>query len=347
MDIHPGTSLQEVVDSTIRAAAFRSKNTAYGYLRAVGLFLSFLDHERGNALKADQQSWRPLASLVQEGSHKVWKFKGSSVVLELIDKSIIEQFLLSRERLGESKRSIKHRMTAVRIFLSVAYRDGLISETQAKAFSIHRYAPKPSSSKILPQRRILSLRQVRALRAAPDLHSTKGIRDRAILDLLLYALLTREQISQMAIHDFKSTAAEVYISVKKRGGGIRMIAAHKELITSIQRWMKIRRIGSLRDHQWMFTGVRHNKITASRVDAAFIGKLVSFYGAQSGIAPIGGSQSLKANDLRRTAARTAFDNGADLLEVQEMLGHSNPTTTAEYIGVMGIKCDSAIRRLKY
>ena len=41
---------------------------------------------------------------------------------------------------------------------------------------------------------------------------------------------------------------------------------------------------------------------------------------------------LSPHDLRRTAARTAFDRGANLVQVQAMLGHASPDTTARYIG---------------
>ena len=49
----------------------------------------------------------------------------------------------------------------------------------------------------------------------------------------------------------------------------------------------------------------------------------------------------------RTAARNAFDNGASLVKVQAMLGHSSPETTARYVGAYLDDADTAVDRINY
>jgi integrase len=78
-----------------------------------------------------------------------------------------------------------------------------------------------------------------------------------------------------------------------------------------------------------------------------VGRLVTHYGHLASLAPAKGKNQLSAHDLRRTCARNAFDNGASLLLVQAMLGHSDPKTTAHYIGAFEDDSHTAVDFVRY
>ena len=65
------------------------------------------------------------------------------------------------------------------------------------------------------------------------------------------------------------------------------------------------------------------------------------------MSPSRGKGRLGAHDLRRTCARNAYDNGATLLQVQQMLGHADPKTTALYIGLNQYDTDTAVDYVRY
>ncbi len=71
------------------------------------------------------------------------------------------------------------------------------------------------------------------------------------------------------------------------------------------------------------------------------------YGARAQLAPRYGAQQLSPHDLRRTCARNAYDNGANLLLVQAALGHTDPKTTAHYIGTFDQDDHTAIDYVRY
>lgn len=60
-----------------------------------------------------------------------------------------------------------------------------------------------------------------------------------------------------------------------------------------------------------------------------------------------GKNALAARDLRRTCARNASDNGATVLQVQTLLGHSDPKTTIRYIGALDDEDTAAVDMVKY
>ena len=53
------------------------------------------------------------------------------------------------------------------------------------------------------------------------------------------------------------------------------------------------------------------------------------------------------HDLRRTCARNSYDNGAPLLQVQRLLGHADPKTTARYIGLDQDDSSTAVDFVRY
>jgi integrase len=77
-----------------------------------------------------------------------------------------------------------------------------------------------------------------------------------------------------------------------------------------------------------------------------VGRIVAELAAAAGIAPAHGVNQLGPHDLRRTAARNAYDNGATVLQVQAMLGHADASTTSRYIGALDAD-KSAVDKIEY
>lgn len=91
-----------------------------------------------------------------------------------------------------------------------------------------------------------------------------------------------------------------------------------------------------------------NNIRGQRsINTAVVSRLVAEYGHKAALSPLHGENRLSPHDLRRTAARNAFDNGANLILVQNMLGHADPNTTAGYIGAYESDDDTAIDYVRY
>ena len=83
------------------------------------------------------------------------------------------------------------------------------------------------------------------------------------------------------------------------------------------------------------------------IDGNVVERITAEYAALAKLAPETGTHKLAPHDLRRTCARNAYDNGASLLRVQAMLGHSDPKTTAAYIGVGQDDNDTAVDYVRY
>jgi integrase len=338
--------LADLVAATLTAAG-GSEHTRRAYQTAIGLFLSFLDRERGDMLPPNLATWRPFAQSQQEGRRTVWEFNGAAVVLRLIDASLLDSFRATRVACGDETETASLRVNAVRTFLRVALRDGVLTQEQALALGLKPYRARLKRD-VQPVGRRLTAKEVCALRAAAPTDTAKGKRDLAMLDAMLFAGLRREEVAGLDLSDFRQDGGRWWIVLTGKGQKTRRVKVADPLYKSLSVWLEAVGLPLGQTTGPVFRSVnRGDAISARAINASVVGRLVAEYGAAASLAPLTGDNQLSAHDLRRTCARAAYDNGAPLLLVQAMLGHSDPSTTARYIGAYENDGETAVDFVRY
>jgi site-specific recombinase XerD len=170
--------------------------------------------------------------------------------------------------------------------------------------------------------------QARQLLAAPGIETMKGKRDRAILSMLLYHGLRREELTTLRVKDLTQRRGVLHVRVHGKGGKTRYLPLHpgtSELVTDY-----VEAVGHGADPAApLFRPVRNN--LTGKLDEPMstdgVYKLVRSYARKIGIGDVEG---LGVHALRATAATNALDHEADIAKVQEWLGHANIATTRLY-----------------
>ncbi len=345
--------LAELVENALTAAAGESENTARAYLTGIGLFLLFLSDRLGDALPAE---FLPLAETAKVGRKTVWEFRGEAGVLRAVFAGLLDDFTAWRADQGDSRSTQNLRRRAVSTFLRVAYRDGVLTHEQAQNMGLKPYTKRERKDE-KPVGRRLKRDEVRKLRAIIDLKAktdAKTLRDKAIIDLMLYAGLRRSEVAALSTADFKQDGGRWWIVLQGKGKKTRRLKLHDALYKSITAWLEYL---NTQDGKDLTLGVgeipvyynlnKGGNLTGKALNSGVIARIVSEYGAAAGLAPDHGENQLSPHDLRRTCARNAYDNGAALLMVQGMLGHSDPKTTAGYIGAYEQDDDTAVDHIRY
>jgi len=92
----------------------------------------------------------------------------------------------------------------------------------------------------------LSIEQARALLEAPDDQTLKGLRDRAILAVMLLAGLRRAEVVALKVRDFDLQRGGVaHLRVRGKGGKLRYLQAHPILLARVQRYLAARTAAAL------------------------------------------------------------------------------------------------------
>ncbi|MDD2809380.1 tyrosine-type recombinase/integrase [Rhodoferax sp.] len=171
--------------------------------------------------------------------------------------------------------------------------------------------------------------QARALLDAPPADTLKGRRDRAILSLLLYHALRREELTKLLVKDFNQERRGVpHLRVQGKGGKLRYLPTHPNTLRLVAEYLDMAGHGSELDRP-LFRRTRAPQagIKASALTpGAIYANVVVRYMSQVGIR----GDNMGPHALRATAATSALEHEADIAKVQEWLGHANISTTRVY-----------------
>lgn len=184
--------------------------------------------------------------------------------------------------------------------------------------------------------------QAKALLDAPDVTTLKGLRDRAILAVLLYHGLRREEAAQLLVSHIQDRRGIKHLQVLGKGGKVRYLPIHPVAADRIHAYLE--RSGHHLDDPKapLFIPLR-GKQTGAGITANGIYTVVGDYAKKVGIEVAG----LGVHGLRATAATNALEHEADIAKVQAWLGHANISTTKIYDRRQNRPEDSPTYKVKY
>jgi integrase/recombinase XerD len=275
----------------------------------IATFLDYLSVERGlsantiSAYRLDLNYY--LDFLKQHGVDGLHK----------ITREDISGFMQSQKDKGISVNSISRRLAAIRMFHRFLARERLTKTDPSNLVD------SPKLWKKIPD--TLSLNEVEAIIAQPDIRKSQGIRDKAILEAM-YS--TGMRISEVV--DLKKDNVNLEIGFLRcigKGNKERVIPLGKKAVAAIARYIKVGRPDLLRKRESEFLFVSR---LGKRISRQSLWKIIKRCALAAKI-----KKSIKPHILRHTFATHLLEKGADLRSVQEMLGHANISTTQVYTHV--------------
>jgi integrase len=169
----------------------------------------------------------------------------------------------------------------------------------------------------------LTREQAQALLDLPDPETLKGKRDRAALSLLVGCALRRSEAAFLSMEQIQQREGRWVIpDLVGKHGHIRTVPVPGWVKQAIDEWTAAAGIAEGRVLRSMN---RHGRITGKSISPQAILDLVADNGRKLGV-------KLKAHDARRTCAKLCRAAGADLEQIQLLLGHSSVQTTERYLG---------------
>jgi len=169
--------------------------------------------------------------------------------------------------------------------------------------------------------------QVRALLAAPQGQTLKAKRDRAILSILFYHALRRDELCKLMVKDVHERRGVKHLRVHGKGAKLRHVPLHPASQERIDEYLEAAGHGHTPSAP-LFKPVRNNRRgttdTALTTEGVYL--IIKHYGKTVGVSV----ERFGPHSARATAATNALDAGADIAKVQEWLGHANVSTTRVY-----------------
>lgn len=222
----------------------------------------------------------------------------------------IHEFLMNLKERKLSSASISRHLVSIKIFHRF-----LVRERHLKV-DVTSSLESPKTWKRLPS--ALSLREVEKMLSNVNGRTSRGIRDRAILELF-YA--TGMRVSELA--DLKLTNLHLdsaFLRCLGKGQKERVIPLGRCASGAIQTYLKRIRTKSHAKSQELFLNPQGKKLSRQS-----LWKIIKRYGRQSHL-----GKRITPHTLRHSFATHLLERGADLRVVQELLGHADISTTQIY-----------------
>jgi site-specific recombinase XerD len=238
-----------------------------------------------------------------------------------LTRIIVEQhkdFLLSR---GYSAATINQRLTAIRQYTRHTANRGLLAKEDAAEILAVRGIRKKT---ILSEGQSLDVQEAESLLNAPNPDTKKGKRDRALLAILLGCGLKRNEIVQSKVEDIRRMGGRWVLSQVVGGHGrVRTVPLPSWVKRALDRWLKASKIRS----GVIFRALNRDGTLRDRgLSAPMVLVTVAKYGKHIGV-------RIAPRDLRLTCARLCRESGADLEQIQLLLGHANIQATGACLAV--------------
>ncbi len=237
--------------------------------------------------------------------------------VESLERTELEAFARTLMSSGLSPRSAARAIAGVRGF----YRFLAVERTIATDPADDVRAPRAWPA--LPK--YLDLDDVDRLLAQPDASTPRGLRDKALLELLYATGLRVTELLTLKPADINLDAG--YLTCIGKGDKQRIVPLGHAAAEWVSRYVKEARPRLLKTRKspWLFVNAK----AGGQLSRVGFWKILKEYGIKAGV-----SRDLSPHVLRHSFATHLLERGADLRAIQMMLGHSDLSTTQIYTHVL-------------
>ena len=240
-----------------------------------------------------------------------WRSQSGSPVFT---RALIRSYISSLSRNGKQPATINRKLVGLRVFCKYLLAEGAL-------------AANPTANLVSPKRarklpRFLTPDKVEQALALPDLSMPLGVRDRAILELFYGSGLRRQELVDLNLEGVDFSNQQVRVLGKRSRE--RVVPLSRAAKQALEQWCGVRRELVAEDNECaLFLSAKGRRISANDV----------YETVRRYLSQVDGLEKAHPHVLRHSFATHLLDAGADLVAVQEMLGHRSLDTTQIYTHV--------------
>lgn len=277
--------------------------------REIESFISYLRNVKKTSLNTEMSYRRDLTKM------RIYlEITAASPAVHEITEENLKKYMAYMERKKYKASTISRNVASMKAFFHYLLKSGMIQKDISdclRAPKVERSAPD-----------ILTEEEVERLLGGPSGDSDKEIRDSAMLELLYATGIRVSELIGLRISDVNM---HMGFLICREGNRERMIPFGSQAREALQRYL---------------SRAREHMVTNEARDVLFVNcqgapmsrqgfwKIVKYYAKKAGI-----SIDITPHTLRHTFAAHLLENGTDLRSVQEMLGHSDISTTHMYVNM--------------
>ena len=234
----------------------------------------------------------------------------------------ISEYLKYLQSLGKSGSTISRTLASLKNFYAYAETTGFLEKSPVTS-EIH----VDRGEKKLPQ--ILTGKEIELLLAQPSATDSKGIRDKAMLELMYATGIRVTELIDLNVEDVNLELGIIKCNSARK---TRAIPLYPAALRALSVYLRDVRALMIADPQEKALFVN---VGGSRMSRQGFWKILKFYQAKANI-----EKDITPHTLRHSFAVHLLENGADLGSLQELMGHSDISSTQMYTQMINQKIKS-------
>ena len=251
------------------------------------------------------------SDLLQLNEFLIKYFENEKIDINGITRLYLRDYLRDLSIKGRNNRTLARKATTIKNFLHFCERQKLIEKNPAVNLQIPRFEKK------LPK--FFTEKEMEDLLNIPDLSSKFGVRNKAILEMIYSCGMRISEVASCRLNQFD--LSDKIIRILGKGNKERLVPIGKMAVKAVKNYLKIRDQFISRDSDETLFLSKSGK----PLDADEIREILERY-----IMLVAKTKGYSPHSIRHSFATHLLSHGADLRAVQEMLGHSNLSTTEMY-----------------
>ena len=234
----------------------------------------------------------------------------------------ISEYLKYLQSLGKSGSTVSRTLASLKNFYAYAETTGFLEKSPVTA-EIH----VDRGEKKLPQ--ILTGKEIELLLAQPSATDSKGIRDKAMLEVMYATGIRVTELIDLNTEDVNLDLGIIKCTSARKTRAIPLYPAALRALTVYLRDIRALMIADPTEKA-LFVNVG-----GSRMSRQGFWKILKFYQSKANI-----EKDITPHTLRHSFAVHLLENGADLSSLQELMGHSDISSTQMYTQMINQKIKS-------
>jgi site-specific recombinase XerD len=267
-------------------ANIRNPNTREAYARAVSRF-SFWCEQRG--LELEQLTPVMVAAYIEELGQQV------------------------------SKPTVKQHLAAIRMLFDYLVTGQIVPFNPAAAVRGPKYVVKQGKTPVL------SAGEARALLDSIDTRTIAGLRDRALIGVMVFSFARVNAVIGMNVEDYFQKGKRWWFRLHEKGGKYHEVPAHHKAEEYVDAYLHAAGIGGDKKSPLFRSLDRKRRLTERRIDRREVWGMIKRRARKAGL-----PETITCHTFRATGITTYLENGGTVEHAQQIAAHESPRTTKLY-----------------
>src|SRR5215470_7707636 len=240
------------------------------------------------------------------------------LLLEAIRPSTVAAYI---EQLGAgmAKPSVKQHLTAIRQLFDYLVTGGILLSNPAGAVRGPKYVVKRGKTPVL------SADQARQLLDSIDVAELSGLRDRALIGVIVFTFARVTAVTTMRVDDYFEHGKRAWLRLHEKGGKRHEVPCHHNLTEYLDAWIQAAHIAGDKKGP-LFRAIRKgNRLTENPMAREDVLAMIKRRAAGAAL-----PYSTCCHTFRATGITNYLQNGGTLEHAQQIAAHESPRTTKLY-----------------